>query len=406
MKNRPINKVAVIILWIIALVYLAINARNDAIHTNTNIDYWDQSAIITLAKEVRESGNYFITDANRHPLFAWILSPLIGMGEDAFVYGKILSFILFLLLFVGLFLLLKNNSLLANLLFLLMFFLPAYVPLFAITIAPDILFSLLNGLSIALLIRSYKDVRFAAYGGAVAGLAYLCKYSSLLLLISFLSFQTIIIVYSLIRKTKHSRANGEFKRMFFATIFFLVVASPLMIYNMRTHGNPIYNVNATYYFWTNSWKEAKEFSSLSKDREPFSVHAKAMAKIPHANRPSMYNYVKSHSLGYMVFKLMGGARIYRTVLFSSRIHMLIIVSIVFLFLLFRHIRIYGIKLLNRRLISREGLFVVCYLMLSLFTLSWYGAVAVNIRYLFPVWIVFCVAIPHLVDIREKSASPD
>ncbi|MBL8027797.1 MAG: hypothetical protein JNL74_15345 [Fibrobacteres bacterium] len=396
MQLKPIT---VVLIWLVLFLHLLTAASSKAVNTNRNIRHSDQSAVMDLAINIKETGRPFITDANRHPLFAWLLTPFASWSKESFAKAKIVTFITFCAFFLLIALFFYNRLTITGHMWLsASLALPAGLSLFSVTLVTDPLFTLINGLSILFFAYSFKENKYAFAGGIIAGFAFLSKYSGFMALLVYLAFISIVLFVKFIRR-KH-----EYKMFFtkavLALIGFLATASPLLLYSLKTHGSPFYNVNSKYYMWTDSWDEAKRFSGLSGDRLPTTEHKKLLAAISHDSIPGAVNYIKQHSTGYMFFRMLGGYKAYFNAHFGGRLKALFLLAaalLIFSAALYRS----SPDLISSRLKSLPSLFIIFYLIIFFGSLIWYAAVSINIRYLYPGWAIACASIAYLLS----SAKP-
>jgi hypothetical protein len=82
-------------------------------------------------------------------------------------------------------------------------------------------------------------------------------------------------------------------------VIFLALVFPYIATSKRVFGSYFYNVNSTYYFWCDSWEEAKAFSRASGDRV-------GLPKLPPEQVPSAAKYWREHSIGDIASRLLGG----------------------------------------------------------------------------------------------------
>ena len=77
------------------------------------------------------------------------------------------------------------------------------------------------------------------------------------------------------------------------------VLFPYLQTSKRVFGSYFYNVNSTFYFWCDSWEEAKAFSEASGDRL-------AAPSLPPEQIPSAGRYWREHSVQQIAARIAGG----------------------------------------------------------------------------------------------------
>jgi hypothetical protein len=124
-------------------------------------------------------------------------------------------------------------------------------------------------------VRGFARPGLWAVAGACAGLAYLTKGSGLLLLIAY-AFCVLRLAPKLVFSP----------RVWLFPLAFLLVASPLLIYNWRVFGWPFFNYNTAHVIWL----DATEEQMIMFEKGP----------------PTMFSYLASHSLADIVHRLLRG----------------------------------------------------------------------------------------------------
>ena len=124
-------------------------------------------------------------------------------------------------------------------------------------------------------VRGFERPRLWLLAGAFAGLAYLTKGSALLLPIAY-----AVSVLRLAPKLALDR------RVILFPLAFLVVASPLLLYNWRVFGSPFFNYNTAHVIW------------LDDTEEQHVMFEKSL--------PTMRSYLATHALGEIVRRFLKG----------------------------------------------------------------------------------------------------
>ena len=238
-KSKIFN-LLIIILLCLNFVLLGI----DGINTNLDPEGWDTTAYLGEANLIKNQGgvafffNLCITgkykQANQHPFYILLLTPFASTDISFFINAKIISAIIGLIFLLVLFVITKKMfgdlvasvtvfGLVLNIIFL----------EWTTLVACESLLMLFSFLCMYFVITGFNDNKYWAYAGVFAGLAYLTKGTSLILLPGF-GLATLIIYKLKIFKNK-------FFWSFF--IFFAIVSSPLFIRNIIVYQNPFFNVN-------------------------------------------------------------------------------------------------------------------------------------------------------------------
>ncbi len=184
--------------------------------------------------------------ANQHPLYLLLLSPLARRDPSFFVAAKGVSLLAGIVLLLSFFHIVRR-----------LFSLPeAFVAVTLLTVNAHFLklttmVACESTLMIFVVWTWYfislrpATARHSALAGAAAGLAWLTKGSALLFVAGFLVDKAFAF--------RKERAVALRRTILFGCAF-LVVASPLLIRNQRLYGTPFYNVNS-HIMWLDSWKD-------------------------------------------------------------------------------------------------------------------------------------------------------
>ena len=236
------------------VAYLLIAGRFAALHINERVN--DTAAFLNHAREVRNaggpvgliqrlySGDY--AEANQHPLFIGLLSvsPTLEQGKRLTIAIGLLALITFGWLaaqrFGGLVGAVLVALLATNFAFVHESTLVTCEPLL-------ILFCGLIWFCLDSKRTGTGDWRQAAVAGGLLGLVYLTKGTGPLILLG-------VVLWMLTRSKSESSSGGrERYRHLLVTMVvllasFTVVASPLLVRNLRRYGTPFYNVNSHLMF--------------------------------------------------------------------------------------------------------------------------------------------------------------
>ncbi len=228
-------------LLLINFILLGVDSLNWA---NDPEDYVDQTAYLGEANFIDNHGgimnflNLCFTgkykQANQHPLYILFITPFASRDISFLINAKILSFVIGIFLLLSLFIIARKmyGDLIAS------------IAVFAIMLnhlfleytslaGCESLLMLLTLLCIYFLMEGFKNNKYWAYAGVIAGLVYLTKGTGLLLIPGFLL--SSIYIYKL----------KIFKNKYFWSffIFFVLVSSPLLVRNILVYQDPFFNVN-------------------------------------------------------------------------------------------------------------------------------------------------------------------
>lgn len=214
------------------------------LNLNTNPEEYDTTAYLGESNLIRINGGIFnfvslclngkYLQANQHPLYILLLSTFATRDVSFYVYAKITSFILgLLLLLVMLFLIAGRSGRWPALIASLGMALNSVFLKWSTLVACESLLILFCFLSIYMIIEGYDDNRKWIWAGIFTGLVFMTKGTGLFLIPGF-----IISTFAIYRLRIF---RNKYFWLFF--ISFALVASPLLIRNTIVYNNPIYNVN-------------------------------------------------------------------------------------------------------------------------------------------------------------------
>jgi len=300
-------------------------AFQQADKVNTNLNKSDQGAYMNYAKNTVESNYSDIGGRNRMPIYPLLLSS---------VYSKDLSDEVFFqrakLFNIGLSVIALAIVAFVCLRFLSRLYTFSLISIFAFTIdifkagfvQAEILFYLLQFLSFLLVVLLIRQPNFklAIATGILIAVAHLTKASIIPLLILgvvFLLIQQFIIALRNTKSNGRQRVIEIAQKMIPASanvglllLFFFITIFPYIQNSKQRFGHYFYNVNSTFYFWYDSWEEAKEGTKAFGDRAGW-------PDMPDEEIPSLQNYLRDHSLRDIVDRLSKGvSKLWRTA-FSS-----------------------------------------------------------------------------------------
>ncbi len=238
-SNKVVNLLVVIFL-LVNFILLGISGINNA----TNPESWDTTAYLGEANFIKNNGGWsnflnlcFSGDykqANQHPLYILLLVPIASTNISFFITAKLVSFLIGLIFLLIVYFVVKKmagnitaaivvSALLLNVIFI----------QWTTEVACESLLMLFSFLTLFFVHLGFEKNKNWVFAGFFAGLAYLTKGTSLILLPGFLI--SALIIY----RTK------IFKNKYFWSFFllFFITASPLLIRNVIVYKNPFFNVN-------------------------------------------------------------------------------------------------------------------------------------------------------------------
>jgi hypothetical protein len=259
------------------LIFVTITYDHSKAWNNPNRG--DQDLDLTLGLKIRHFEA--LSDGYHHPLLPALVAPFAEKTLPYFAKAKLVNVALGALAFwvmAGVGLRLVGPA-------------PTFLALIAI--APGLsnksaeftaepLLLMLVVLTFYWLVKGFEDARFWAFAGTSAGLAYLTKGSGLLLLLAY-----ALTVFRGAPKLVLT------PRFWLFPLAFVLVASPLLVYNWRVFGSPIFNYNTAHVIW------------LDHTEEQMVMFDKGL--------PTMFSYLASHSLTDMLHRFLRGLVIVRGV---------------------------------------------------------------------------------------------
>jgi len=152
--------------WLAIVLHLVTASLWQSRNVNREYRDWDQAAVMHLSMDIKASGNSFLTDANRYPLFADFIAPFISWSREGFTRAKLFAtltgaamLVIFFLLFA------RSAGFLLSAWLALALALPAGLSLLFCQVIPDLLFTFWNTLAFFLFLKSFSDRGFAFTGG-------------------------------------------------------------------------------------------------------------------------------------------------------------------------------------------------------------------------------------------------
>lgn len=290
-------------------------ATENGRRANTDVSGTDQDAYINYAVSIRNDPS-FVGGRNRMPAYPSLLALFMDkegtdlgkpekkqLIQDFFETGKRINIWLSFvgIIFVGAVFLRRftlHHGL--NILFLTAFCVFAFK---AAYVQAEILYYLLTFAVFLLCWSLFHRPRFlpAVLAGGLLGLAHLTKASVLPGLLVFVVFYPLDTLWQL-RKSGPRSGIAPLSRLaltvLLAAVFFGTVF-PYISKSREIYGQYFYNVNSTFYIWCDSWKEATERTKAADDRKGWpDLHPDEI--------PSLKNYLRTHSPGEIVWRVVSG----------------------------------------------------------------------------------------------------
>lgn len=260
----------------------------------------DQSAYLSYAQHLYESGYTITEDRNRMPVYPFLLSLIYrpGMSEPEFLlraqaFTVNLSIVLLALLFVILrrfFPPLPALGLLAATAFGVFIYRAGKAQV-------ELLFYFIGFCAFLLLLQLFVRPRWwlAVLAGATTGLAHLTKASVL----PALGIWAVVFGAGIIWTRAADRSRRVALLVVVIATFFAVVF-PYIRTSKRIYDAYFYNVNSTFVMWCDSSTEGHDFLSAHGDKDQW-------RSLPPDQLPSPRKYWREHSLGQIVARIWGGA---------------------------------------------------------------------------------------------------
>lgn len=214
---------------------------------NSDSTNGDQGDYLQLGLDMREHGT--LTDAVRNPLYSALLLPATEREWSYFTWAKIVSLVFGALTIwatyeVGNRLFDRTAGILAAFLV----GINTYLKIFSTFAYAESLLTLLILLSWFMMVRALQEPRQTRYwviSGLLIGLAYLTKGTGQLIAACFVLSAIVL----------HSSRIWLKREVWLFVLSYMVVASPLWIYNWRVYGSPTFNLAITNQMWMDAWEE-------------------------------------------------------------------------------------------------------------------------------------------------------
>ena len=289
--------------WLLAAIMLtagfcliAFGILRDA----TDPSWQDTSAFLGHALYLRDHGGWlgFLREAfagtypitERHPLYMLLLQPFAAQEARFFWQAKLLNLAIGAITLVSFLWMLRRRygagvSLIGGALYVLSQSL--LIPSSHVSAEPLLILCVLWTWW---WLTSGASLRHWMLGGLWAGLSFLAKPSG-----------TVITAGVVAASLWHSRGRALRSRSLWAFLAVaLLIASPLLVRNVRRHSSLLYEGVNSHSLWLDHWKElGNEPSVISEDRY-------AIMEIERDELPTAMSYLKTHTPVRMAKRLLGG----------------------------------------------------------------------------------------------------
>ncbi len=392
MRSKPVR-----MLWCGLIVLLfALAAKRQGDRVNIDMSYIDQSAYMSYAKAMVQTRYEYVGGRNRMPLYPGLMSLFYkeGMSDgEFFELGKNVGIVIGLVGSVVAFLLFSKVSKPMDAL------VGTLVAMFTVLVykAPyfqtEVLFYAINLVLFYLLLSLLRTprLRTAALAGLVGGIGHLTKASVLPALVLAAALLVARGAVGFWRRHQGERALSSgsspsrvaIEHLVCLAVFvacFLIVVFPYIRTSKERFGQYFYNVNSTFYMWSDSWAEAKQWPA-SRGADGGSPGT------PERQDPSFSRYVQEHSLGDVLRRLVvGSVSLCHVAVRSYGFAEFLLVYLIALVLLFAQNESLRLSALKRRLDPCALLFVAGYFSGYVLLYAWYTPIALGERFMLALFL--------------------
>lgn len=275
MKPAVVKVLIVLILVVVAGRFFLLGWHHMALNSNSEDN--DQGGYLYMGLALRETG--MLSDGIRGPLFPALIAPLARYDWDYFTLSKYLCVALgivavWLIYAIGRRLYDRKTALAAAFLFGVNI---NFIQFSAFVLPETILVILffLAWVHMSLAIRRDRAIHWAL-AGLFAALAFHAKGTGQLMMVTFLVAAVLLRGFGILRS----------RNLWILVGAYLVVASPLYMYNAIHFGSPTFNWAITHQMWMEEW------------RDWYNIERREL--------PTMMSYVRSHSLGTILQREING----------------------------------------------------------------------------------------------------
>lgn len=274
-------------------------------YSKVNREYWlsDQQAILSLTRQVKDSGYTATGTRDFMPGFPLLASPLMDTRlEDAalFAQGKAINIVLSLAFVASIFFLARRYF---NIYQAALFTALAAFTLFiykAPYYQPELTYYFFSFIAFVLMLELFRHPRFltAIAIGLLLAMAQYTKASILPVLVLFcvaMIAQGIFLGFA--KRRGWQTAGRHLAVVAVMLVAFLLPLSSYLVESKTTYGSYFYNVASTYSVWFDDWGEAK-----AADNQVFHF-AEGKPAVPASELPSLQKYLREHDAGQILDRL-------------------------------------------------------------------------------------------------------
>lgn len=295
-----------IVFGVVFLALYCYGAVAQSVRVNTDMNDTDQGSYMDYARELRQTGYTYLGDRNRMPVYPLLQSLFYSpqlTDQEFFEQGKNRNIVLSLFCLLALYLVFRKYvpDLHLNLILISAFTVFIFRAGYFQT---EVLFYLLFFCGFVLMIRMLiaPNWKLGVLTGIVLGIGHLTKASVLPGLVLFLVWAAVRLLLMLYRRLRDRSqqvdlGTGVLKSSLLSTVLvallFVGTIYPYISTSKRVFGHYLYNVNSMFYFWYDSWPEAKQGTFAHGD-------SVGWPDMPEEDIPSLGKYLREHTLTQIV----------------------------------------------------------------------------------------------------------
>jgi hypothetical protein len=232
----------VVMVFLVLSTFVAVELARVNRHSNSMKGDW--GFYLQLGLNIRQ--RLALTDSSRHPLYPALLSLFAEREFGYFTQAKLLS-VAIGTLGLGVVYILSRRMYSDDVALLTTFLLSVSDQYRRLTfsVMPDAFLALLFFVAWYFTVRGFSERRNWIWGGVFAGLAYLAKATGEIFVLSWVC--TALVVYRTRLVLLRDKKLISYFLLFLAA--FLIVASPLLVYNYKVYHSPFYNINSKHLMW-------------------------------------------------------------------------------------------------------------------------------------------------------------
>jgi hypothetical protein len=289
---------------VLALLFYQ-SAAYHAENVNTNSFVTDQSVYVDFTKRAAESHYTFTGSRNQVPFFPFLQTIFVdttGSPESVFIQGK-RSNIALGIFYLGLLFIFFRRFLgdwESYLLILIVGF--SLFVLKAGYFHPELTYYFISAIVIVLILRllNRPNLWLSLITGVLIGILHMTKASATPLLYLFILCSILQLGFIwIMEKPSPKRLFKIAASSLILLVGFLIVVFPYIQESKEIYGRYFYNVNSTFYVWTDRWREVKEGVRQHGD-------CCGWPDMPEEEIPSLSKYLREHTVMDIVVRLQKG----------------------------------------------------------------------------------------------------